>query len=1060
MTALILVVDDLEPNVKLLEAKLAAEYYDIISASDGYKAIEMAKQHSPDLILLDVMMPGMDGFTACRQLKSMPETAHIPVVMVTALSEPSDRVQGLQSGADDFLTKPINDVQLLARVRSLLRMKQLIDELRLRGQTSSEIGEVTGINLAELGNIHGASVLLVDDDVVEGRNIIARLEAEGLKVTQAQSGADAIQLANQAPFDLTLVSTQLMDSDGLRLCSQFRSQEVTRHIPQIIMVDEHDTKHLVKGLEMGVNDYLMSPVDVSEMACRVRTNIRRKKYQDALKSSYQQTVTMAIKDNLTGVYNRHYLEAHMKNLAVTSLDKSKPLSALMMDMDYFKSVNDGFGHDVGDEILRQLAGRIGAQLRASDMVARFGGEEFVVVLPGAPLHIAREVAERIRVAVESTPFIISHPQGQLYKTVSIGASMLEHYAGSPDGLVDELIKGADEALYKAKHDGRNRVIVAGLPEDQQPAPGASPVPSQPGALPSAPAPTAAAPAPLPPAMAPAVALPLEPAPSILPPAAPALEPLPPEPQAFVLPEPAFTAPAPTILPAAQEAPTPSSPAFAAPEPAPAIVEPALQESTPAFTAPAPTILPPVASGPEPLAPAAPPMASPITPVDTPEPITPFAAAATTEVTPAIIHPFGDMPAAAPMPPVAAAPNPFADMPVPAPAAVESITPPIIEQTEAMPPLSPFAAPVLQENPPSFTVEPVVPVAPPQSAIAAPQTSTPEPVAAPNPFADMPPSVLSFGTTEPAPAMPTPTILPPVTPTPEPLAPAAPAFTAPAPTILPTTVPTPEPAAAAPDAPPATPSFGFASPFGMADQTPATPEPAMPPPAPPTPPMMQEPAQAFAPPSAFNQAFAPPSGMMPPPSPAPSAMEPGLSAQDVASLMAPPAQSHEPFSPPSPPPAAAFAAPAFSSPPVPAFTPGEPPAIPPNPFGAMPPAPPPMQTYDAPPPPSPAVTMDPVSVSIPAIVEEEPKQRLVSLRPRAAKPMGSKPAVGGGGIGEALSSFLPFLKKKKPADSSGNEEADTSGGNFDYTRINQPRQPESDAATSPPGGSRKNFGEGW
>ena len=148
MTAQILVVDDVPANVKLLEAKLASEYYDVISAKDGFEAIEKTKEHKPDLVLLDVMMPGMDGFEVCKKLKEDIEVSHIPIVMVTALSEKSDRLKGLDAGADDFITKPINDVALFARVKSLVRIKMLLDEVRLRDKTSIEMGIQPEVNNA------------------------------------------------------------------------------------------------------------------------------------------------------------------------------------------------------------------------------------------------------------------------------------------------------------------------------------------------------------------------------------------------------------------------------------------------------------------------------------------------------------------------------------------------------------------------------------------------------------------------------------------------------------------------------------------------------------------------------------------------------------------------------------------------------------------------------------------------------------------------------------------------------------------------------------------------
>src|SRR6187402_280428 len=163
MTARILVVDDIPANVKLLEARLTAEYFDVTTAMSGAEALSICERAQCDIVLLDVMMPEMDGFETCRRLKANPATHHIPVVMVTALDQPSDRVRGLEAGADDFLTKPVSEVALIARVRSLARLKLVTDELRMRAVTSKEIGIRSPENAAVAESGRGGSVLVVDD---------------------------------------------------------------------------------------------------------------------------------------------------------------------------------------------------------------------------------------------------------------------------------------------------------------------------------------------------------------------------------------------------------------------------------------------------------------------------------------------------------------------------------------------------------------------------------------------------------------------------------------------------------------------------------------------------------------------------------------------------------------------------------------------------------------------------------------------------------------------------------------------------------------------------------
>ncbi len=467
MTGLILVVDDVPANVKLLEAKLSNEYYDVISGKDGYEAIARAKERKPDLILLDVMMPGMDGFEACAILKKDPELAHIPVVMVTALSEPSDRLQGLEAGADDFITKPINDTALFARVKSLVRMKVLIDELRLRDQSGAQMGIMNDL-VGGAMDVAGATIWLIDDDAVQCKRMKEKLD-ETYKVTIFEDHHVALERAKTDDVDLIMISTQLSDMDGLRLATQVKAIERARHVPIVMLVDEDDQALMLKALDLGVNDYLIVPVDYNEMLARVKTQLRRKRYQDALKSNYQESVSMAITDGLTGLYNRHYLDTHLKNLAESSLKNKKQLSLVIMDMDHFKSVNDTYGHDVGDQVLIQLAKVMVNCFRSADLSARYGGEEFVVLMPETDFQSAYEAAERMRKSVETTPFPVNHVVGQLSKTISIGVSNLNLEDDTPEAL----LKRADTALYIAKNGGRNRVcpkVVGGIAEPLEGAP--------------------------------------------------------------------------------------------------------------------------------------------------------------------------------------------------------------------------------------------------------------------------------------------------------------------------------------------------------------------------------------------------------------------------------------------------------------------------------------------------------------------------------------------------------------------------------------------------------------
>ncbi|HWC92822.1 MAG TPA: PleD family two-component system response regulator [Pseudolabrys sp.] len=453
MTARVLVVDDLPANVKLLEARLSAEYFDVITAYNGRDAIAVCERAECDIVLLDVMMPDMDGFEACRRLKSNPATHHIPVVMVTALDQPSDRVRGLEAGADDFLTKPVTDVALVSRVRSLARLKMVTDELRMRAVTSKEIGIESPEREAIAETGRNGRVLIVDDRASSYERIVATLAAEHT-VEVEENPNDALFRAAEGHYELVIVSLGLQHFDGLRLCSQLRSLERTRNLPILAVAEADNNARLVRGLEIGVNDYLLRPIDKNELLARARTQIKKKRYTERLRDNVQMSIEMAITDALTGLFNRRYMEMHLATLVEQSANRGKPIAVLILDIDYFKAINDGHGHDAGDDVLREFSLRVRKAIRNIDLACRYGGEEFVIVMPETDMGVATMVAERLRRLIANEPFAIEQGMRLLDVTISIGIAALL----SPTDTAAAMLKRADQALYRAKRDGRNRVV--------------------------------------------------------------------------------------------------------------------------------------------------------------------------------------------------------------------------------------------------------------------------------------------------------------------------------------------------------------------------------------------------------------------------------------------------------------------------------------------------------------------------------------------------------------------------------------------------------------------------
>jgi len=453
MTARILVVDDVPANVKLLEARLSAEYFDVMTALNGQDALAICERSECDIVLLDVMMPNMDGFDVCRRLKLNPATHHIPVIMVTALDQPSDRVKGLEAGADDFLTKPVSDIALIGRVRSLVRLKMMTDELRMRAQTSREIGIENPAREAIADTGRGGRVLLVDDRKSSYERLAAMI-ADEQTIDVEPDPSEALFRAAEGNYDVLIISLGLENFDGLRLCSQVRSLERTRNVPLLAIAEPEDNSRLVRGLEIGVNDFLLRPIDRNEMLARVRTQVRRRRYTERLRDNVQMSIEMAITDALTGLHNRRYMESHLSTLVEQAASRGKPLTVLVLDIDYFKSVNDTHGHDAGDEVLREFSQRLKKSIRGIDLACRYGGEEFVVVMPETDMAVATMVAERLRRRIASEPFPISQGTNAVEVTISIGLAARTSASDSAANI----LKRADQALYRAKRDGRNRVV--------------------------------------------------------------------------------------------------------------------------------------------------------------------------------------------------------------------------------------------------------------------------------------------------------------------------------------------------------------------------------------------------------------------------------------------------------------------------------------------------------------------------------------------------------------------------------------------------------------------------
>lgn len=455
MPGRILVVDDVATNRIVMKVKLAEACYEVLQASGGRQALRMAQDQRPDLILLDVMMPDLDGFEVCKRLRADPATAEIPVIMVTASRDAGDKLRALKAGADDFLSKPLDDLILLARVRALLRARETAQELELRDGTHRALG------FADPPQTYAAPghVALVAGrrEAALGWKTALMPHLPGMQLhlmTRAEALAPA---AEDAAPDIFVVSSDLdRPQAGLRLLTDLRARSATRHAPVMMVVPDGARESAAMALDLGANDLVTGPFDPEEMALRLHTQLARKQQADRLRASVHDGLRLAVTDPLTGLFNRRYALPHLARIAARARDTGRPFAVMLIDLDRFKQVNDRHGHAAGDAVLAEMATRIAQNLRPVDLTARIGGEEFLVVLPETDALRATATAERLRLRINGAAVPLPDAKGALFISASIGLALVQ---GAHETM-EQILARADQALYAAKSEGRNKVTVS------------------------------------------------------------------------------------------------------------------------------------------------------------------------------------------------------------------------------------------------------------------------------------------------------------------------------------------------------------------------------------------------------------------------------------------------------------------------------------------------------------------------------------------------------------------------------------------------------------------------
>ena len=296
------------------------------------------------------------------------------------------------------------------------------------------------------------TIAIVDDDAVIRRLVRLFLRRAGYGVVECTDGAEARETLRREPWDLAILDRRLPDLDGVVLAQELKANPSFRTRYVIMLTGEDEQEDKVEGLELGADDYITKPFQYPELLARIRAGKRIVDLQKELLETNKRLELLSITDGLTKLHNHRHFQDELQRAFEESQRYQRPLSLAMIDIDFFKKINDTYGHAAGDDVLKQVSALYGTSVRSTDLVARYGGEEFAVMMPETTLQDAIAFAEKIRTLIEATP--LQTQAGPIQCTVSLGVSSVPH---SRIHTAKELIVAADRALYRAKRGGRNQV---------------------------------------------------------------------------------------------------------------------------------------------------------------------------------------------------------------------------------------------------------------------------------------------------------------------------------------------------------------------------------------------------------------------------------------------------------------------------------------------------------------------------------------------------------------------------------------------------------------------------
>ncbi len=462
MQGKILIVDAIPTNRIVLKVKLASAFYEVVQAASVQEACIIARAETPNLIISSITLPDGSAAHLCDSLKAHPHTQTIPMLVVGSKPDCDERLKALAAGVQDVMLRPLDDALLLARVRSMIRAHNSAEEWQMRDDTSRALGFAE--EMTEFGPPGRTAIVALDPEVAQGCVDDLRSHLRSSLTTVSPEAALRDLSPQQVPdvFVLVLSRNEHHSGEVMRLLAAIRATAATRHCGLLVLQQRHDPTLGAYALDLGADDLMTDGFNAAELGLRIKALMRRKRIGDQLRATVRTGLQAAVSDPLTGLHNRRYAMPHLARTAEHAATTGKPFAVMVADLDLFKQINDLYGHASGDAVLIETARRLRDNLRAVDMIARIGGEEFLIVMPGSTVAEARVAAGRLCRKIGQHGFVVPGADEPITVTVSIGLTMGGMPNTEGDAKVDEadaLLDAADKALYAAKMRGRNQVTL-------------------------------------------------------------------------------------------------------------------------------------------------------------------------------------------------------------------------------------------------------------------------------------------------------------------------------------------------------------------------------------------------------------------------------------------------------------------------------------------------------------------------------------------------------------------------------------------------------------------------